>query len=141
MTLPYEQYHAINNTRNFLLSLMDSKQTKVPLSIRKRARELLKHYPMECEANDMVRHMVERIDDFDHKRVVRMTDHHVEYSPRHGGWIFWDETWMNPSRAYLTRQAAEQAMTEYADSLHGESQSMVVSSVRYMEDPDGPTGA
>jgi len=120
MTLPYEQYIAITNTREFLLSLMDSQKTKVPLAIRKRARELLKHYPMNSEANEMVRHHVERIEEFDRNRVTRLPDPHIEYSPMHGGWIFWDETWMNPSKAYLTRELAENAMKEYAEFIENE---------------------
>jgi len=46
MTLSNERYAAINSTRMFLISLMNPKVTpRVPASIRKEARRLLKHYP------------------------------------------------------------------------------------------------
>lgn len=46
MTLPHERALAVENTREFLLSLLDPKQTpRVPKAIRKRAGQLLKHYP------------------------------------------------------------------------------------------------
>lgn len=50
MTLPCERVNAVNNTREFLYSLMDPKQTpKVPKHIREAARRLLKHYPSEMD--------------------------------------------------------------------------------------------
>lgn len=46
MTLPDERYRAIQNTRQFLQDLLDSKKTpKVPRSIRQHAYSLLRHYP------------------------------------------------------------------------------------------------
>lgn len=46
MTLPHERTLAVTNTRAFLLSLLDPKQTpRVPKAIRMQARSLLKHYP------------------------------------------------------------------------------------------------
>ena len=48
MTIHSERVNAILNTEAFLYQLLDPKKTpKVPLSIRKRAGELLKHYPTE----------------------------------------------------------------------------------------------
>lgn len=45
MTLPNERYNAFKYAREFLRDLLDPKKTpKVPLSIRKRARSVLKHY-------------------------------------------------------------------------------------------------
>ena len=116
MTLPYEQYYALVNTRNFLTELCDPTNGHEG-RLREEARRLLKHFPMESEANEMVRHHVERIEEFDRNRVTRLPDPHIEYSPMHGGWIFWDETWMNPSKAYLTRELAENAMKEYAEFI------------------------
>jgi hypothetical protein len=50
MTLPFERKLAIKNTREFLKSLLDPKRTpKVPLSLRKQARSLLKHYPSDFD--------------------------------------------------------------------------------------------
>lgn len=46
MTLPFERTAAVLNTREFLLSLLDAKQTpRVPMKVRHEARRLLKHYP------------------------------------------------------------------------------------------------
>lgn len=46
MTLPFERANALENTREFLLELMDPAKTpRVPAQQRRRARELLKHYP------------------------------------------------------------------------------------------------
>ena len=48
MTMPCERYWAINNTRLFLVDLMDPKKTpKVPKEIRKEAYRCLRHYPGE----------------------------------------------------------------------------------------------
>lgn len=50
MTLPCERVAAVNNTREFLYSLLDPKQTpKVPKHIREASRRLLKHYPSEMD--------------------------------------------------------------------------------------------
>lgn len=46
MTIPIERSWAIRNVESFLRSLCDPKKTpKVPRSIRRRAAQLLKHYP------------------------------------------------------------------------------------------------
>lgn len=46
MTLPNERYQAIQNTREFLRSLLDPKKTpRVPREIRKAAYRCLRHYP------------------------------------------------------------------------------------------------
>jgi hypothetical protein len=144
MTLPYEHYIAMNNTREFLFSLLDPQQTKVPLAIRKKARQLLKHYPMECDAHDMVRANVEWIDGFN--RNMRQPDP-VQYSPRDGGWVFWDHTWSEPSKSYLTRRDAEEALQSYIAELNNDAKDMTnavtdeaIGKVHYMEDPNGPTG-
>ena len=48
MTMPCERYWAINNTRLFLVDLMDPKKTpRVPKEIRKEAYRCLRHYPGE----------------------------------------------------------------------------------------------
>jgi len=53
MTLPYERTRAVVQTEEFLLTLIDPKQTpRIPLAIRQEAHRLLRHYPrkfeMEC---------------------------------------------------------------------------------------------
>ena len=46
MTLPYERYHAIKRTEEFLKDLMDPKKTpRVPKNIRRQAYYCLRHYP------------------------------------------------------------------------------------------------
>ena len=48
MTMPNERRWAVNNTRQFLVDLMDPKKTpRVPKEIRKEAYRCLKHYPSE----------------------------------------------------------------------------------------------
>jgi hypothetical protein len=46
MTLPIEYIYSVANTRKFLKTLLDPKQTpRVPLAVRQQARACLKHYP------------------------------------------------------------------------------------------------
>jgi hypothetical protein len=46
MTMPNERRWAVNNTRQFLVDLMDPTKTpRVPKEIRKEAYRCLKHYP------------------------------------------------------------------------------------------------
>lgn len=46
--MPIERKWAIDNTKKFLLDLMDPKKTpRVPMDIRREARRCLKHYPDE----------------------------------------------------------------------------------------------
>lgn len=46
MTLPYERRWAVDNTRQFLIDLLDPKKTpRVPRAVRKEAYRCLKHYP------------------------------------------------------------------------------------------------
>lgn len=46
MTLPFERTFSVIQTREFLLSLLDSKATpRVPKPIRLQARSLLRHFP------------------------------------------------------------------------------------------------
>lgn len=54
MTLPFERTAAVLNTREFLLSLLDPKQTpRVPKKVRHQARQLLKHYPYRYNFDEM----------------------------------------------------------------------------------------
>jgi hypothetical protein len=46
MTLPYERYHAVTRTEQFLKELCDPKKTpRVPKDIRQQAYHCLHHYP------------------------------------------------------------------------------------------------
>ena len=48
--MPIERKWAIDNTKKFLLDLMDPKKTpRVPMSIRREARNCLRHYPTEFD--------------------------------------------------------------------------------------------
>jgi hypothetical protein len=52
MTVPVERTNAVIRTQKFLFDLLDPKITpRVPLSVRKEARNLLRHYPTEFEMN------------------------------------------------------------------------------------------
>jgi len=54
MTTIDEQYQALHNVRNFLLRLLDPRQTpRVPKKIREDARARLKHYPLDWEIRVM----------------------------------------------------------------------------------------
>lgn len=118
MTLPYEQYNAIVNTRNFLVSLMDREQTKVPLAIRKEARRLLKHFPSEYEANDLIKNHTEWLHKINmNLEAVDGNRDPIEYSPRNGGWIFWDETAANFHGPFFTRRDAADALNAYLQDL------------------------
>jgi hypothetical protein len=50
MTIPVERTNAVVYTREFLLSLLDPKETpRIPKAIRKQALRLLRHYPSKFE--------------------------------------------------------------------------------------------
>lgn len=50
MTLPYERRNSIGYAREFLYALLDPKKTpKVPRSVRKWARMVLRHYPSDLD--------------------------------------------------------------------------------------------
>jgi hypothetical protein len=52
MTTTEEMLNAIDNARIFMYSLLDPKQTpRVPKSVRKYARDRLKHFPTEYNTN------------------------------------------------------------------------------------------
>lgn len=50
MTLPDERYRALIYAKKFLRDLMDAKKTpRIPLELRRAARTILKHYPLEVD--------------------------------------------------------------------------------------------
>jgi hypothetical protein len=56
MTMPFERILAVTNCREFLISLCDPQQTpRIPKEIRKRAAQLLKHYPHEFDLMDVLK--------------------------------------------------------------------------------------
>jgi hypothetical protein len=54
MTLPNERINAFKNVRRFLRSLLVPSETpKVPLEIRRRARQVLKHFPSDFDMSQL----------------------------------------------------------------------------------------
>lgn len=50
MTVPFERTRAVNHTRDFLRDLTNGEKTpRVPKYVRRRALELLRHYPSESD--------------------------------------------------------------------------------------------
>jgi hypothetical protein len=60
MTLPFEEKNALENTEYFLYSLLDPRKTpRVPLTVRKNARCLLKHYPHRYSRDKLFKNMLD----------------------------------------------------------------------------------
>lgn len=56
MTIPIERSWSIKNTRNFLRSLLDPKETpKVPKSVRQVAYRCLRHFPSDLDIEQAAR--------------------------------------------------------------------------------------
>lgn len=54
MTLPDERTRALLNVKHFLRDLLDPKKTpRVPAEVRRRARQLLKHYPYDWDIDQL----------------------------------------------------------------------------------------
>lgn len=50
MSLPCEKINAVLKTKDFLINLLNPKETpKVPKIVREMARDLLKHYPWSTD--------------------------------------------------------------------------------------------
>lgn len=67
MTLPDERYRSLTQTREFLIQLMNSKDTpRVPKIIRQRARGLLRHWPdsyhLELMTKEMPQHFAKEME-------------------------------------------------------------------------------
>lgn len=57
MTLPHERTNSLLEARSFLLDLLDSKATpRVPKEIRKRARDVLRHFPTPLDLEEAGSH-------------------------------------------------------------------------------------
>jgi len=109
MTLPYEQFIAMNNARNFMYSLFSPFNPNyirkgIPKAVREAARRITKHFPSEMEADQIIANHMEVMDrqcmNPDEKDPV------VRYSPRHMGWV-WTDINGNVSRPYTTKRDAE----------------------------------
>jgi hypothetical protein len=63
MTLPCEQFLAMQNAREFLRALLDRRVTKkIPLKIRREAYDILRHYPWPHDIERMARAMSDNQD-------------------------------------------------------------------------------
>lgn len=105
MTLPYEQYDAMNGIRNFLTTLQDI--PNLCPTIKTEARNLLENYPSKGDAAEMVELFAERHE----------PRPYVVYSAVERGWVFWDETATVVSKAFPTKTAATDAFNEYCKTL------------------------
>lgn len=125
MTLPYENFYSLQNTRNFLTELMDAKKSpKVPKAVRQRARNLLKHFPADFEVCEWVSTYMKVVyERYENPRaaVIKLRKNDpVEYSPIHMGWIFWNESSTEFYGPFLTRNECDEALKKYADELDSE---------------------
>ena len=60
VTLPDERTKSLMNAREFLIRLLDPRETpRVPLSVRREARWVLKHYPSQAEIEALADEMPE----------------------------------------------------------------------------------
>lgn len=129
MTLPYESYWAVVKTSEFLKELMSN--TKLGKdAVRKKARELLKHYPFDFDVELWVKNNEKVMCEWAkpktrEKGFIAIGRHDpVEYSPKHGGWIFWQETWADFHGPFVSEQACQEALAEYCKELNGEEKSL-----------------
>jgi cell division protein FtsB len=125
MTLPYESYWAVVKTSEFLKELMGN--TKMGKdAIRKQARDLLKHYPFDFDVEMWIKNNEKVMCEWgkpkaSEKNYIAIGRHDpVEYSPKHGGWIFWDETWAQFHGPFVSEAACQAALVEYCKELDGE---------------------
>lgn len=63
MTLEYERYYAIANTRNLLVEIMTQAGPIKKTELREKARRLLKHYPEEWWTTEKARQAEQTIED------------------------------------------------------------------------------
>lgn len=122
MTLPYESYWAVIKTSEFLKELMSN--TKLGKdAIRKKARELLKHYPFDFDVELWVKNNEKVMCEWAkpktrEKGFIAIGRHDpVEYSPKDGGWIFWQETWADFHGPFVSEDACQKALAEYCVEL------------------------
>jgi hypothetical protein len=125
MTLPYENYFSLANTRNFLTELMDTKKSpKVPKAMRQRARNLLKHFPADFEVCEWISTYQKVAHERYHNpraSVIKLRKNDpVEYSAVHMGWIFWNEASTDFFGPFLTREECEKALSKYCEELDKE---------------------
>ena len=129
MTLPYESYRAVVKTSEFLKELMSN--TKMGKdAIRKTARDLLKHYPFDFDVEMWIKNNEKVMCEWGKpkaadKGFIAIGRHDpVEYSPKHGGWIFWDETWAKFHGPFVSEAACQAALVEYCKELDGEEKTL-----------------
>ena len=124
MTLPYESYRAIVNTKKLLSEIVtNSKLSKV--EIKKQAKAALKHFPMDMDVEMWVSNNEKVTTEWlkpeaEKKGYIAIGRYDpVEYSVLQGGWIWWDESWSVPSNPYLTEAEARKEMNKYCKEVLG----------------------
>lgn len=129
MTLPYESYQAVVKTSEFLKELMSN--TKMGKdAIRKKARDLLKHYPFDFDVRLWIKNNEKVMCEWGkpkaaEKGFIAIGRHDpVEYSPEEKGWIFWDETWAKFHGPFVSEAACQAALMEYCKELEGVEKSL-----------------
>lgn len=126
MTLPYESYWSVVKTSEFLKELMSN--TKMGKdAIRKKARDLLKHYPFDFDVELWIKNNEKVMCEWAKPKArtqgyIAIGRHDpVEYSPKHGGWIFWQETWADFHGPFVDEASCQAALLEYCKELEGEA--------------------
>ena len=129
MTLPYESYQAVVKTSEFLKELMSN--TKMGKdAIRKKARDLLKHYPFDFDVEMWIKNTEKVMCEWGkpkaaEKNFIAIGRHDpVEYSPKEKGWIFWDETWAKFHGPFVSETECQAALVEYCKELDGEEKTL-----------------
>ena len=123
MTLPYEWFFALQNTRAVLGEIVATKKLKIDEPLRKKVRAAMKHLPLEEEMKHIIsvyeKNMAEWSKPESEKRGYIMIGRHdpVEYIPEKMGWVFWHETWATHSRVYFNEKDCRVALEEYCKEL------------------------
>jgi hypothetical protein len=95
MTLPYEWFFALQNTRAVMSEIVATKKMKIDENLRLKIRAATKHLPMDEEMNHIVsvyeKNMAEWGKPEAEKKGYIVISRHdpVEYIPQKMGWVFW----------------------------------------------------
>jgi hypothetical protein len=122
MTLPFESYWAIVKTSEFLKELMSNPKIGKD-KIRKQARDLLKHYPFDFDVELWIKNNEKVMNEWAKPKArtqgyIAIGRHDpVEYSPKHSGWIFWDETWAKFHGPFVSEDDCQAALAQYCKEL------------------------
>jgi hypothetical protein len=123
MTLPYEWFFALQNTRAVMSEIVATKKMKIDENLRLKIRAATKHLPMDEEMNHIVsvyeKNMAEWGKPEAEKKGYIVISRHdpVEYIPQKMGWVFWFETWAEHSRVYHSEKQCRDALAKYCEEL------------------------